>query len=485
MELSNNLRKGGTMAIKIYLFLVFIFLQAVSVRAEEVTIKSTSSDRTNMEVTIYNNNLGLIKDTRNIRLPKGLGQLRFMDVASHIKPVTVHVKSVNNPDALTILEQNYEYDLINEKKLLDKYVGKKIKIIDRNRFQDKKEELEALLVSNNNGQVYKINDEIYLGHSGHKILPEIPENLIAKPTLMWLYENKSDKKHHLQTSYLTTNIYWKADYIVVLNKDDSEADISGWVSIDNKSGVTYNNARLKLVAGKTNTIAQRPPLRAMKGMMQAEAAAPYFEEKEFFEYHIYDLQRKTTIKDNQSKQINLLEAHSVKIEKEFITHSAGSRFTRRHNESERSQPVDVYIAFSNSKDNNLGSPLPEGIMRLYKKDSDESLQFIGEDRVEHTPTDEEVKLKTGLAFDVKAVRTQKEYKKITSGLFETAWEIEIRNHKKENITVTVIESLQGDWEVLNSSHPYGKTDAFTIRFIIEVPEKGKAMVAYQVKTDLR
>ena len=214
------------------IFGLLFFLVSVAVGWGGTLLKSTGEDQTAIEVTAYNNNLGLIKDTRKLDLPYGEGELRFMDVASHIMPVTVHVKSLNNAQDFTVLEQNYEYDLINANKLLDKYVGKKIKIIDWNEFQDRKDTMEAILLSNNQGQIYKINNEIYLGHPGHKVLPRIPENLIAKPTLMWLYENKNETPHKLEVSYLTSNINWKADYVVVLNETDTFSDISGWVTLD-------------------------------------------------------------------------------------------------------------------------------------------------------------------------------------------------------------------------------------------------------------
>ena len=212
-------------------------------------MKSTLKDQTKVEVTVYNSNLGLVKEVRLLELPKGEGELMFMDVAQHIKPVTVGVKSLNDPDAFNVLEQNYEYDLINPQKLMDKYVGKKIKIIDWNRYKDRKEVVEAEVLSNNQSPVFKIDDQIYLGRPGYYVLPKLPENLIAKPTLTWLFENRGKKRHKLEVTYLTDNINWSADYVAVINKDDTKSDISGWVTLDNKSGATFGNAKLKLVAG--------------------------------------------------------------------------------------------------------------------------------------------------------------------------------------------------------------------------------------------
>jgi len=281
-------------------------------------IKSTIEDQTNVEVTVYNNNLGLVKDTRNIALPTGTAELRFMDVASAIMPVTVHIKSLNRPDDFFVLEQNYEYDLMDPNKLLDKYVGETIKIIDWNKYQDRKEIVEAELLSNNKGQIYKINDEIYLGHPGYKVLPRIPENLIAKPTLTWLYKNTSNSPHSIEASYLTNQIGWKADYVLVLNENDTESDLSGWVTLNNSSGATYNNAKLKLVAGEVHRAEKEKKYDRVYALSKGGMGRAQFKEKSFFEYHIYDLERRTTIKNNQTKQISLLEASDIETEKELL-----------------------------------------------------------------------------------------------------------------------------------------------------------------------
>ena len=493
MAVYNLQKKGGEiMKVKLCIFCLMVLFVSCPAPCHPQTslgvphTRSTADEQVGVEVTVYNSNIGLIKDTRKVELPVGKGELWFMDVASGIMPVTVHAKSLNYPEKFSVLEQNYEYDLMNEQKLLDKYVGKKIKIIDRNEYQDRKEEVEATLLSNNQGQIYDINGEIYLGHPGYKVLPAIPENLIAKPTLTWLFENKSESPHKLEVSYLTSNITWNADYIVVLNKDDTSADVSGWVTLDNKSGATYKDAALKLVAGEVHRVEGKLMARRemYADMLEAKVAAPQFEEKPFFEYHIYDLQRKTTIKDNQTKQVSLLEAAGAKTQKEFLVYGINTYFTSRYMEQNLKQPVNVYVKFKNSKDNNLGMPLPEGIMRMYKQDDKGSLQFIGEDRIKHTPKDEEVKLKMGEAFDVVAERTQTDFKQLTTQLYETEWEITLRNHKDEDITVGIVEPLLGNWKMVNNSHPYNKVDAFTIRFDVKVPKDKEVKVKYRVRVGI-
>ncbi len=460
---------------------LIILLFSVGIARGETVSTSTAEDQVGMQVTVYNSNIGLVKDTRKIVLPRGTGELRFMDVAARIRPATVDVKSTTDPKSFAVLEQNYEYDLMNSKKLLDKYVGKKIKIIDVNKYQDRKDVIEATLLSNNQGRIFKINDEIYLGHPGYKVLPKIPENLIAKPTLTWLCRNDLKKPQIVQVSYLTRSINWKADYVVVLDGKDVRADVSGWVTLDNKSGATYKNADLKLVAGDVH-VAEESRLRYAVSKARAPVAdADDFKAKAFFEYHIYTLQRKTTVKDKQTKQVRLITASGAKVEKELLVYGIRSFFTRLYRDRNPKQPVNVYVKFKNSKDNNLGMPLPAGVMRLYKQDQDGSRQFIGEDKIDHTPKDEEVKLKIGKAFDVVAERRQTDYKRMTSRLHESAWEITLRNHKDQEVAVGIVEPLYGHWKVIEKNHPFKKMDAFTIRFDVKVPKNGEVKVKYRVR----
>ncbi len=465
-----------------FLFLL-VFLSALPALGAEV-VSSTEADQTGVEVTVYNTDLALVKDVRSILLKEGQGELRFMDVASSIRPETVHVKSLNNPPSLAILEQNYEYDLISPEKLLEKFVGRTVKIEVWNDYQGKKEIVEGTLLSTNNGLVFDIGGQIYLNYPGLKIVPSIPDNLYARPTLAWLYANSAKEKHDVEVSYLTGGMTWKADYIFVLDDADTAADLTGWVTLNNRSGAAYRDATLKLIAGEVQTVADvlPPPMMRMAMGKGVPEAAPAFEEEAFFEYHIYNLARKTTIGNNQTKQISLLEAFGTKIGKEYITRGERRYFTSSLQRGLLKQKVDVVISFKNSEENNLGMPLPKGIIRMYKKDSKGSLQFIGEDRIDHTPRNEEVRLKVGEAFDVVAERRQTRYKKLADNLYETSWELIVRNRKKdESVVVSFNEPVWGDWEVIASTHPYEQTDAFTLRF--DVPAKPDEEVV--VKFSLR
>ncbi len=444
---------------------------------------SSVDDQQAVEVTVYNSNIGLVKDIRRLQIPQGVGELKFMDVASSILPYTVQIQSLDSPGSLNILEQNYEYDLMDPAKLLDKYIGKSLKIMTVSQ-DNKKDILDATLLSNNNGPIYKINNEIYLGYPGYQVLPQIPENLIAKPTLTWMYDNKTSIPQSVQVAYLTNNITWRADYILVVNNQDTSAGIDGWVTLDNKSGATYKNAKLKLVAGQVNRVQEANDSFAQGGavrMLAMEASRPQFQEQSFFEYHIYDLQRPTTIKDNQTKQVNLLQADGVAIQKEYLVHGQQNYFYSNSSGGEPTKaPVDVCLKFKNSKDNHMGMPLPSGTLRLYKKDAQNSLEFIGEDNIEHTPKDEDVEIKAGEAFDVVAERQQMDFKQY-SQTFETAWEVTIRNHKEGEIKVGLIEPMYGDWEVLESSTPYKKVNATTLRFDVNVPKDQEVKVTFRVR----
>jgi len=430
-------------------------------------------------VTIYNGNLGLVKDVRETRLPTGLHETEFTDVAAQIDPTTVHLKSLTDPAGLRILEQNYEYDLLSSQKLMEKYVGRMVRLYNTDGTY-----LEAKLLSTA-GPVFEINGQIHLGHNGRLVLPSLPENLVSKPTLVWLLRNALAGPQRVEASYLTGGITWKADYVLVLNPADTNADVTGWVTIDNRSGATYGNAALKLVAGDVNRAvdgrrSQRAMEIATKAASMAEAARD-FKSEGFFEYHLYTLDGRTTIKDNQTKQLTLMAAGDVPVVKQLIYYGAQDYYRTSYGVPMSNQKIGVYFDIKNSKDNRLGVPLPKGKVRVYKADASGSQQFVGEDWIDHTPKDERVKIKMGDAFDLVGERTQKEWRKIASNLYEVEWEISLRNHKKEDQTVTVIEPVPGDWQVLTSTHAWEKPEAHTLKFQVPVPKESASKLTYRVR----
>jgi hypothetical protein len=342
---------------------------------------------------------------------------------------------------------------------------------------------EATLLSTN-GPVWEINGEIYMGGYGNVVLPALPENFASKPTLLWLLGNARAATHRIEASYLTGGITWKADYVMVINATDSKSDLGGWVTIDNKSGATYKNAALKLVAGDINRATGRnEPRRVLEQAARPATsdAGREFKAEGFFEYHLYTLEGRTTVKDRQTKQLSLLSASDVPIDKHFIYYGAADYFRTPYGTRMSNQKVGVYLEVKNSKSHGLGTPLPKGRVRVYKADMGGSQQLIGEDWIDHTPKDERVKIKMGDAFDVVGERVQTDWKKIGSSIYEVEWDISLRNHKKEAITVEVVEPVPGDWEVLRSTLPHEKADAFTMRFRVPVPKDGEAKLSYRVR----
>jgi hypothetical protein len=459
-------------------------LMAAGTALGETVVESGDDDQTTVRITVYNNGLGLVKDTRRIEIPVGQGQLRFMDVATHIMPASVFVTSLNAPAELGIVEQSYEYDLLSPERLLDRYVGRKIKLVEWNAFQDRKDEVEAVLLSNHQGPIYQIGNDIFLGHPGYRVLPELPSDLVSRPTLAWLFENRSAGEHDLEVSYLTKNIIWTADYVLTLTEDDTHGDLSGWVTLDNRSGASYRNALVKLVAGEVQRVeAQaKPELYAARAMQMK--SAPALEEKGFFEYHAYDLKRKTTIADKQTKQVRLIQTSRVRAQKKLLVRGQRHYLTQRFQEHVPRQPVGVYVVLTNAPADNLGIPLPAGVVRVYQRDESGSPQFVGEDRIDHIPREEEITLKVGEAFDVVTERRQTDYRKISSRLHESEWEIRLRNHKEQEIKVGVLEPLMGNWKVIANSHKYTKADAFSIRFDVDVPSDGEVKIVYRVRVGL-
>jgi hypothetical protein len=430
-------------------------------------------------VTVYNSDIGLIKDIRQLTLPGGLTELRFGEVAAKIMPQTVHIKSLTNPNQLHVLEQNYEYDLLTPRKLLDKFVGKEIMVLKEGI------EVPVTILSTNEGLVYRLGGRIFTGQPHNLIFPSIPNNLISQPTLLWALENRNASAQKVEATYLTRGLNWKADYVAVLDSKDKNLDLSGWVTLDNQSGATYQNARLKLVAGDLNRVVEEYKARdAIGGRMElaSKVASPApFAEQSFFEYHLYSLQRPTTIKNQQTKQVSLLSADRIPVGKRYIFTGSPQYFHSRYPGVMPKQKVGVFVELANKKDNNLGMPLPKGTLRVYKADADGSLQFIGEDRIDHTPKDEMIKIKMGEAFDVVAERKQTDWRKIADNLYEAAFEVSLRNHKDEPVTVSVIEPMMRDWEILTSSHTHKKVEAHTAQFEIPVVKDGETKLTYRAR----
>src|SRR5438876_8582143 len=465
--------------------LCFASLATVAAQTSEQT--TTARDRQSVNITVYNSNLGLVRETRRLTLPNGQIALRFADVTAQIRPETVHLASLTAPSALRILEQNYQYDLLNPAKLLDKFVGKEITLVLRH-YQNNTESFEpvqATLLSNNGGQVWRINGQIVINPSNiaEMRFPDLPKNLVATPTLVWDLENRETGPQSIEASYLTGGMNWRADYVLLVNADDTKGDLQGWVTLTNASGATFEDARLQLVAGEVNRVSDEREF-ALAGVMakRADMSESQFQEQGFFEYHLYTLQRPSTIRDNETKQVSLLEAAGFDVKKEFVLNGQHYYYAGYNSPGQPiKEKVGVYVQFRNSQQNKLGMPLPAGTIRLYKKDDKGNQQFIGEDRIDHTPKDEDVRVKVGDAFDIVAERKETDYKVVARNVYEYAYEIKIRNHKEGPVTVIVNEPIGGDWEMISSTFEAKKTAAFAAQFNVPVAKDGEATLSYRVR----
>ena len=471
-------------------FVALGFLAAIAapvLAAEPDELRSTLQDQQSVAVTIYNENLALVRDQRKVQIRSGQSMLAFRDVSAQMRPETALLRSLTNPGKLAVIEQNFDFDLLTPQKLLEKYVGRLVGVIRTNPATGSETSEQAQVLSANNGVVLKVGDRIETGIPGRIVYPDVPANLRDRPTLVMLLNNGGAAQQDMELSYLTGGLGWKADYVAELNAADDKLDLSGWVTLTNTSGTAYRNARLQLVAGDVNRV--RDEIRTMARLGRTEmampAAAPPMAEESLFEYHLYTLDRPTSLAENQTKQVSLLSATAVPARKELLLRGADYYYRSSYGELGQKMKVGVFVEFDNRESAHLGLPLPKGVMRVYKKDGAGNAQFVGEDRIDHTPKNEKVRLKLGDAFDVTADKKQTDFRKLPdpakgSALVESAYEILLKNAKKEAVTVTVQEPIPADWKVLNESHVHEKAASNTAVWKVSVPAEGKATLSYRV-----
>jgi len=421
-----------------------------------------------VRVTVYNNNLALVHETRQMDLPKPTGVCSFRDVAAYIDPTSVHFKSVSNAAAVRVLEQNFEYDLVSAEKILQRYIDQSVRLMPKQGSP-----IEGKLLSTGGNIVVQAADNSIRILNNSEIvatdLPKLPDGLITRPTLVWQIQNNGPASQTVEVSYMTSGMSWHAEYVGVLDANDQNLDLNAWVSIDNNSGATFKDAKLLLVAGDVHR-AERPMPQPMRKSVQMEmmAAAPDFEEKEFFEYHLYTLTRSATLKDHQQKQIELFPSARTPVTKEYTYD--GMRNPKK---------VNVTITLKNKKENGLGIALPAGKVRLYKPEGDAQV-LVGEDAIDHTPRDEEVRLNVGDAFDIVGERQQMSYRQVGDRASEEKVKVTLRNHKDVAISVIVVEHLGGDWKITESTLQHKKKDAQTAEWRMPVAARGEANLEYTV-----
>ncbi len=462
------------------------FVPGASAAAPVAPGSTTLDDQVELAVTVYNSDIALVRDVRTLQVARGTADLQFMDIAATVNPATVHFRSLSEPSRLRVLEQNYEYDLLEPDKLLRKYVGRNVTLI-RSRQEDgstKEEEVTAHLISYNSAPVWKIGDEIVTGlHADQIRFPEVPDSLYTRPTLIWTLDNTGSAGHKVEASYLAGKLSWSADYVLTVARDDKAADIDGWVTLTNGSGTAFKNAKLQLVAGDLNRV--REVIGRMNegvGQRLAAAAEAPMSQEAFSDYHLYTLGRKTTVNNNETKQVSMLGGTGFPVQKRYVVE--GQRFYY-HNTHHPGAPikdvVQVYYQFKNEEKVGLGMPMPAGTVRVYQADSKGGVQFVGEDRINHTPKDENLNLKIGNAFDVVSERNQTDFEKIAGSTYEVEFEITVRNHKSSAVVVEVNEPIGGTWRMLRSSHEWTKTAAWAAQFKVPVAADGEAVLKYRVR----
>ena len=455
------------MRLSVFVCLAALFVSSIAA-ADEISL------------TVYNDNFGLVKQVRQVEFKGGLSEVRFDDVAALIDPTSVHISPKDG--GISILEQNYQYDLVNTKAMMQRYLDTEISVITKGgeihrgkllSFDDRYVILQA-----ENGEITITNTVEIVDYRFTKL----PEGLVLKPTLVWLAESGGGGKSECEVSYLTDGITWHAEYVAVVDKEDKNLSLSGWVSIDNKSGATYQNASLQLVAGKVHRVTPRKPIQPPYPMYSAERMAlmgkaePQFEEEAFFEYHLYTLTRRSTVADNETKQISLFPEATTSAAKVYTLDA-----TQHYWWSQPDKPkVKVNLEFTNSEKNGLGMPLPKGVLRVYKADSKGDLQFVGEDSVNHTPKEEKVRVFLGEAFDITAGRLKTNHVDLGLDHGRETYEIVLKNHKDVDIVVTVIEPLPGwrEWRFIESNIEYAKVSAYRVEFQVAVKAGGDNKLVY-------
>jgi len=463
---------SATIVLAVFMILPFTV-------AADTAVETTSNDQTAVAITIYNDGTGLVKDTRSLELPEGWFDLIFMDVAASMDPTSVHFVSLTDPDSIAILEQNYEYDLVSTAALYQRHIDKHVTV----RTEDGRT-IDGTLLAYEGALVIQTNDGIVIVNNPVEVsFEELPEGLITRPTLRWSLIGGYDGHQDVEMSYLTSGLGWNANYVAVVGQNDNVLDLSGWVTINNNSGTAYHDATLKLVAGEVHRVQPQYAPRAAAMEMMAMDGAPGgagFVEESFFEYHLYTLERPATVLNRQQKQISLLEGEGIGVDKIFVF-DPGYAYYGRGDTAEGD--IQVRLRFMNSEDNGLGIPLPAGTLRVYKEDSSGALQFIGEDRIDHTPKDEEIEIFLGNAFDIVGERVVLDRRQLRNDMWEYDVQVNLRNHKTEDIEVVYWDHVWGDWTVVTSSHEYLQKDASTVEFIVPVESDGETVLTYTIRRE--
>jgi hypothetical protein len=444
-------------------------------------------------LTVYNQGTALVRDRRQFDLSRGFNELRFGDVASSIDPTSVLFTSLSDPAGTSVIEQNYEFDLVGAPALLEKYLDQEINVVTQDGTLYSGTLLSGrgdVILQDGDGRVTVVRADDIQEFS----FPELPEGLITKPTLVWRLLASRDGKQDVEITYLTGGVSWQADYVLKLAADERALDLDGWVTVSNLSGATFQDALLKLVAGDLQRLPQ-PGYGADELMMEAlptATAVAAMEQREFFEYHLYQVPRPVTLGDNETKQIEFVRAPGVAAEKFFVydgLQCASYYWYCAYSGYPQTEPsygvasnpkVMVMVEFDTD---DVQADLPRGRVRLYQEDVDGAALLIGEDTIDHTPKGETLRLYVGDAFDIVGERVQTDFRRPSEKSIEETYRIVLRNHKDEVVQVRVVEHLfrWTNWRILRSSHDYDEMDSSTIEFDVRIPPDGETELTYSVR----
>ena len=453
------------------------------------------------EVTVYNQGFGLVKETRTLQLKNGRQLISISDVPSMIDATSVAIRSLTQAGSFDVLEQNYRYDLVNVESILNKSVGDRLRLIRH--FNEKREVLDGTLesaptaivstpeggsVMQYNGMVLKLDDgHIILNPVGEVEVLTMPEGLISLPTLVWDLDSRRVGNNLVELSYIANGMRWDANYVLTLDSLSNSSNLQGWASVNNASGATFKNAKLKLLAGDVHqAVAQNGRERMMLDQSaMTKSAAPAMKEEQLFEYHLYTLQRPATIKDKETKQLSLLEGNHVPFKKRLVIDSLkdyGVYYPREGLIGSGDLKPQVKVDFLNDEKSGLGMPLPAGRFRIYQRDQSGSVQLLGEDSIQHTPKNEKVSLFVGTAFDVVANRKRLSFKRVAAREVREEFEIVVRNRKATAETVELLERHFQDWSIEKTSESFTKEDANTMRYMLDLKPDESRTVTYTVFT---
>ncbi|HSB88583.1 MAG TPA: hypothetical protein VLD63_01010 [Anaerolineales bacterium] len=445
-----------------------------------------------LSLTVYNQGTALVRDRRQIQLREGINELRFGDVAAAIDPTSVLFRSLTDPSGTSVLEQNYEYDLVGSAALLEKYLDQPITVVTQDGTLYTGRLLSGrgdVILQDDDGRVTVVGGDDIQEFS----FPDLPQGLITRPTLVWRLLSPRAGAQDVEITYLTGGVTWQADYVLLLGADERSIDLDGWITLGNTSGATFQDALLKLIAGDLNRLPE-PGFAVAEDMYRATPtqAPTAVEQREFFEYHLYEIPRPVTVADNETKQIEFVSAADVAAAKFFVYDGlqcqsyywycaySGYPQTEPSYGVASNPKVMVMVEFDTD---NVDADLPRGRVRLYQEDVDGAALLIGEDQIDHTPKGEQLRLYVGDAFDIVGERIQTDFRRPSEKSLEETYQITLRNHKDEAVEVRVVEHLfrWSEWRILESTGDYTKMDSSTIEFRVHIPANGETQVSYTVR----